>query len=171
MKDVLWETLIAGTWHCCQPLPTVPSPELAKPGTRTPALTELTAWQRPEAGGCWKNPENAHGLVVVSSLKKQEVGMVSKAASTEPKASWITAETKNRSKESTMPAPPGGGWIWRPHCWRLSTVGSPTSRHLSPSKATSELGCRIPELNWHRMLHSPTPCQEVRTLWRCTSWL
>lgn len=39
-------------------------------------------------------------------------------------------------------------------------MGSPTSRHLSPAKAASALGCRVPELDRHPMLHRSHPMPE-----------
>lgn len=78
------------------------SPEFAKPGTQTPVLTELAESQRPGAGGSWSDPEDTHGSMVVSSLKKQQAGMTNKLASTEPKASQSTAETKRSEAPETQ---------------------------------------------------------------------
>lgn len=95
-----------GVWevHCrdMAPLPaTVPSPELAKPCTQTPVLTELAVLQGPGAGGSWDNPEDTHGSMVVSSSKKQQAGMTHKLTSLEPKASRSTTETeRSESKDS-----------------------------------------------------------------------
>lgn len=169
MKDVLWETFVAGTWHCCQPLPTVLSPELAKPGTQTPVLTKLTAWQRPEAGGRWNNLENARGSVMVSSLKKQKAGVVSKVASIEPKASWITRSRAPKSQPCQpllVEAEFGGSTVGGYPQW--GTLHQDTCVLL---KQLLHWGAGSQSLIGTPYCTGPTPGREVRTLWRCTSWL
>lgn len=96
-------------------------PELAKPGTQTPILSELTVWQRPGAGGSWDHSGDTLGSLVVSSSSKQRAGMANKLASVEPNVSWSPAETEKRSEDpkirrlSWVPTSPGRGWFWRCH--------------------------------------------------------
>lgn len=85
----LWQGHGTITSHC---------PELAKPGTQAPVLTELAVSQSPGAGGSWDDSEDTHGSVVVSSSEKQQAGMTNKLASIEPKASRCTTETEKRSE-------------------------------------------------------------------------
>lgn len=150
-------------------------PEFAKPGTQTPVLTEMAESQRPGAGGRWDDPEDTHGPTEVSSLKKQQAGMSNKLASTEPKASRSTSETETRSEapETQLAASLSRCRLGLevPLLGGHSQRGAPHQGICLPLKQTLSCGAKPQSSIGTPRCTGSTPCQEVRSLSRCASWL